>query len=140
MFYVSKNKNNGLRSFRDSFFDDFFSFPVFAERKNLMKTDIKEENGNYVLDIDLPGYEKEDIKLSVEDNYLIVEAKKETSESEERENYVRRERYVGSATRSFYLENVDFDKIKATYKNGILSLNVPKMEEKEEVKKYITIE
>ena len=115
--------------------DEMFRDPFFTgERESkLMKTDIKEKKDKYIVDIDLPGYEKEDIKIKMEKGYLTVTAKvnKEVKEDKE-ENYIHRERYSGQCTRSFYVgENVKENEIKASFKNGILKLVVPRKEEKE---------
>lgn len=131
------------RGFDDDFFrDDFFKRD---EKMNfqLMKTDIQETEKNYLLEIDLPGYNKEDIKIDVTDGYLTVNAKtSREEEAEEGKNYVRRERFSGECTRSFYVgEDVKTDEIKASFKNGILTLDIPKInpEEKLPEKKYIEI-
>ena len=125
--------------------EDMFRDPFFDERESrVMKTDIKEKKDKYVIDIDLPGYEKENIKIEVEDGYLTVHASINSNKEEKEEGkFVRKERYVGSCSRSFYVgEDVKEDDIKATFRNGILKLEVPKKEEKKELseKKYIQIE
>ena len=126
--------------------DDFFADPFFSKKpvvKN-MKTDIIEKEDSYELDIDLPGYDKNDLKISVEDGYLTIVAKKEETNEEKKDgNYIRRERYSGECSRSFYVgEEYEAEDIKASFKNGILSLNIPKKEEekKEPEKKYIEID
>jgi HSP20 family protein len=144
MFYV-RNKNYGLGNLRGSLFDEIFNAP-FKEETNLMKTDVKEEENSYVFDIDIPGFEKEDIKLSLEDGYLSVEARKEevkedaSDEKNPKLNYISRERYYGSYSRTYYVGEVQEDNISANYKNGILTINIPKQIEKVETKKYISIE
>ena len=125
--------------------EDMFRDPFFDERESrVMKTDIKEKKDKYVIDIDLPGYEKENIKIEVEDGYLTVHASTNTNKEETEEGkFVRKERYVGSCSRSFYVgEEVNDEDIKATFKNGTLKLEIPKKEEKKELpeKKYIQIE
>lgn len=101
----------------------------FSEKETkIMKTDIRENEKQYLIDIDLPGYSKENIKIEVEEGYLTVQAEI-TSNKEERENntFVRRERYKGNCSRSFYVgKDVKSEEIKATFKNGILALEVPK--------------
>ncbi|MGN1012911.1 MAG: Hsp20/alpha crystallin family protein [Clostridia bacterium] len=126
-------------------FEDMFRDPFFDERESrIMRTDIKEKGDKYLIDIDLPGYEKENIKIEVEDGYLTVHATIDSNKEEKEEGkFVRKERYVGSCSRSFYVgEDVKEDDIKATFRNGILKLEVPKKEEKKELpeKKYIQIE
>ena len=128
-------------------FDDFFNDPFFkgGERHShpLMKTDIKEIEDDYIIDIDLPGFDKKDIQIDVENGYLNINAKSENSnDDEEKGKFIRRERYYGECSRSFYIgEDVHEDDIKATFKNGILSLDVPKVkeEEKKTEKKFIEI-
>ena len=125
--------------------EDMFRDPFFDERESrVMKTDIKEKKDKYVIDIDLPGYEKENIKIEVEDGYLTVHASINSNKEEKEEGkFVRKERYVGSCSRSFYVREEENDEdIKATFKNGTLKLEIPKKEEKKELpeKKYIQIE
>ena len=127
--------------------DDFFNDPFFSSRKEmkLMKTDIREKDDKYLLDIDLPGYSKEDIKISVDDGYLTVSAKKESNDEEkdDKGNFIRRERFSGECSRSFYVgENIEAEDVKASFKNGILTLDIPKKEDQEKLpeKKYVEID
>lgn len=124
---------------------EMFSDPFFTEGESkVMRTDIKEKKEKYLIDIDLPGYEKENIKLEVEDGYLLVHATMNSDKEEKEEGkYVRKERYVGSCSRSFYVgDDVKSEDIKASFKNGTLKIEVPKKEEKEKIaeKKYIPID
>ena len=126
--------------------EDMFRIdPFFSEEgSKVMKTDIKEKDNEYQLAIDLPGYDKKDIRISIEDGYLNIHAKT-NSEKEEKEEgrFVRKERYFGECSRSFYIGNdITEEEIKATFKNGTLKLEIPKKEEKKELpeKKYIQIE
>ena len=134
-----------LRPRRNDFdlFDDFFRDDFFNKKQNnLMKTDIKEVNDKYIIEMDLPGYEKENINISLKDGYLTVSAKAEkTDEEKEEEKFVRRERFYGECSRSFYVgDNVTEEDIDAEFKNGILKVDIPKKEErKEEETKYIEI-
>ena len=128
----------------DLFGDDFFKDDFFKGEKNsLMKTDIKETENSYILDIDLPGYKKEDIKVDITDGYLTINAKTSNEVNEEEKGkFVRRERFTGECTRSFYVgEDIKEEEIRASFKNGILNLEVPKVnpEEKKSDKKYIEI-
>ena len=111
--------------FFDDDFDDFFK-PVM--RRNDVKCDIYEENGEYHIEMDIPGYDKKDINIEVKDGYLTIKASKETEDKEETKNYIRRERVVGSFTKSFALGDVDTDKIDAKFENGILNITIPKQE------------
>ena len=145
--------------FNDNLFDDFFDFPFYddkADRKiqrklyghhagNLMKTDIKEMKDGYELEIDLPGFKKDEVTAELKDGYLTVTAQQNTNKDEKDKegNYIRKERYSGSCQRSFYVgEGVKQEDLKAAFNNGILTVAVPKEAEKsaEEEKKYITIE
>ena len=134
----------------DSFFDDFAAPAKKVMRcntpaNNIMKTDIKDTKEGYELDIELPGYNKEDVSAELKDGYMTISASTKSDEGDKDENgkYIRRERYYGSCSRSFYVgEAITQEDIKARFENGILKLFVPKKEEKPAVeeKKYITIE
>ena len=146
--------------FSDNFFDDFFEFPFIddraeksAERKlyghhaaNLMKTDIKEFDDKYEVEIDLPGFKKDEVHAELKDGYLVVSAEKGLDEDEQDKKtgkYLRRERYAGSCQRSFYVgRDITEEDIKAQFQHGMLTLFVPKKEAKPvvEEKKHITIE
>ena len=133
-------KRNEFDLFND-FFDD-----SFLDRRDakIMRTDIKEKGNDYIIEVDLPGYDKENIDIEMDHGYLKITAKtnKNIDESDEEERYVHKERYFGECSRSFYVgENIKEEDIKATFKNGILSLTVPKEEPKRlEEKKKIQID
>lgn len=142
--------------FNDNVFDDFFEFPFYddkAEKKlyghhaaNLMKTDIQEHDDGYTLEMDLPGFKKDEIQIELNNGYMTISAAKGLDEDEKDKKsgkYIRRERYTGSCQRSFYVgEDVTEEDIKAEFKHGILKLFVPKKEAKPAVeqKKYVSIE
>lgn len=139
--------------FGESLFDDFmndFTFPVSRRTQSqmplqgVMKTDIRETENEYVLDIDLPGYKKEDVKAQLKDGYLNVSVSHEENneEKDEKDKYLRKERYTGSVSRSFYVgENLSEEDIKAKFADGILTLSFPKETPKKvEENKYISIE
>lgn len=109
-----------------------------------MKTDVKETDGSYEVDVDLPGFKKEDISLQLENGYLQISAVKGLDKEEKGGDgrYIRRERYTGQCSRSFYIGgNVTEEDIRARYEDGILKLTVPKRDAKKvEEKKYIAIE
>ena len=131
-------RRNNFDLFDDFFRDDFFN----KKENNLMKTDIKEKKDKYIIEMDLPGYEKQNINLSLKDGYLSVTAKVENEKNEEDdEKFVRRERFFGECSRSFYVgEGLTEEDIQAEFKNGILKIDVPKKEEKKEIEtKYIEI-
>ena len=126
-------------------FGDVFGDSFFTEHENqFMKTDIREKDDKYLIDIDLPGYEKENIKIIVEDGYLTIQATTNVEkEDEEKGKFVRKERYTGSCSRSFYVgDEIESDDIKASFKKGILTLEVPKFDEKQKLpeEEYIEIE
>ena len=126
-------------------FDDMFRDPFFNEGESkLMKTDIKEKKDKYLIDIDLPGYEKDNIKIEIQDGYLTIHASvNKENDEEEKGKYVRKERYVGECSRSFYIgDNIKEEDIKAKFKNGTLTLEIPKKEERKQLPdtKYIPIE
>jgi len=106
-----------------------------------LKTDIKETENDYEFLIEVPGMNKEDIKIEYEDNYLIVTATKTSSiEEGEESKYLRRERVFGKYSRSYYLGEIDETQISAKYEDGLLKINIPKAEvEKAKAKKYINI-
>ena len=145
MTLVPRNNNLGVSLF-DNMFDDFFKDPFFTRNNSVkvMKTDIQEKDNNYVLDMDLPGYDKEDIKAQLKDGYLTISAQKNTSndDKDEEGNYIRRERYCGKCSRSFYVgDSIKEEDIKANFNNGILQLSFPKeVARKDEGTKYITID
>ena len=131
---------------RDNFdlFDDIFTDPFFKRNDNkLMRTDIKEHDDNYVISVDLPGYDKENIKVDITDGYLTVSAKTDSENNEEEKvKYVRRERYFGECSRSFYVgDDISVEDVDASFKNGTLIMEIPKMDSKKELpeKKYIEI-
>lgn len=126
-------------------FDSFFDRDFFAPAGNtLMKTDIVEKKDKYVIEMDLPGFDKNNINVDLEDGYLKVSAKIERRQDDgQADKFLRRERFYGSCSRSFYVgENITRDDIKAKFADGILAVSVPKKEEKPELpeNKHIAIE
>ena len=123
-------------------FDDFFSPSFITTGTNTnMRTDVIEKENEYVLEIELAGYSKDDVKLSVDDGYLKVEANRVVERDNSTDKVVHKERYYGSQSRSFYIGNVDQELIEAKFNDGVLSVNVPKEQLKLEDKtKYISIE
>lgn len=132
--------------FGEDLFDDFFSIPTRREpdwSKLLMKTDIQEKGEDYQLEIELPGYAKDEVKLHLKDGNLTIEASKEKKEEEEKEGkFLRRERFTGKCSRTFFVgKGIREEDIHAKYDAGILTITFPK-EPKHQVeeKKYIAIE
>ena len=143
--------------FGESLFDDdWMNFPFNDEfwgkknplygkhAQNMMKTDIRETDGSYELDVDLPGFKKDEIQIELKDGYLTVSAEKglDKDEEDKKGKYIRKERYAGALSRTFYLgEEIREEEIKAKFENGILSVSIPKEEEKKvEGPKHISIE
>ncbi len=118
----------------DDFFDDFFEPAV----KEQMKCDIYEKDGKYHIIMDVPGYDKEDINIEVDNGYLTISAETKEEENEEKKNYIRRERRYGKFSRSFYVGDIDADSIEAEFKKGTLKVCVPKPEDRS-TKKQIEI-
>lgn len=140
--------------FGENLFDEFFSdftrpskslARYHTPTSNVMRTDIKETANGFELDIDLPGYKKSDVQAELKEGYLTISAStnRDNSEKDKEGKYIRRERYYGSCSRSFYVgEAVTQEDIKARFEDGILKVSVPKKEVKPEVEesKYIAIE
>lgn len=112
--------------------------------KNMMKTDVKETEGGYLVAVELPGFDKSEISVELDKGYLTITAAKglDKDEKDEDEKYIRRERYAGSMQRSFYVgESVQQEDIKAKYENGVLTLGVPREDtQKIQQSRYIAIE
>lgn len=127
---------------RFDLFDDFFDDDFFSRKQpSLMKTDIREKKDKYLIDIDLPGFEKENISLSLKDGYLEVSAKTEKENKSDDERVVRQERFFGECSRSFYVgEEIKEEDINAEFKNGILKITVPKKEEEKKSEETKQIE
>ena len=138
--------------FGEDLFDDFMGYPTgrqaaanaYPQVKDMMKTDILDVDGNYELEIDLPGFKKDEIQIELKDGYLTVSAEKglDKDEEDKKGKYIRKERYAGALSRTFYLgEEIREEEIKAKFENGILSVSIPKEEEKKvEGPKHISIE
>lgn len=136
------NRNYDL--FDEMFKDPFFTRPFENASSQIMKTDIHEQDGNYLIEMELPGFAREDIKADLKNGYLTITAEKNQTNEEKdtKGNCIRKERYTGSCNRSFYVgEQVAQEDIKAAFKDGILRLQVPKDTPKAiEEPRLITIE
>ena len=130
------------------FTNDFFSSknPLYGKHaKNMMKTDVRETDNSYELDVDLPGFKKDEIKAQLENGYLTISAAKglDKDQKDKDGKYIRQERYAGAMSRSFYVgDDVTQEDVKAKYEDGILKLSIPKKDSKAavETKKQIAIE
>ena len=131
--------------FGEDLFDDFFNdpfgmmnvsegrSPLYGKHaKNLMKTDIREKEDGYELAVDLPGFKKDEISIDLSNGYLTIQAAKglDKDEEDKKGRYIRRERYAGSMSRSFYVGDVKPEEVSAKFENGILTLDVPKAGQK----------
>ena len=143
--------------FGENLFDDFMDFPMMQDfgdidRKlygkraaHIMKTDVHENENSYELAIDLPGFKKDELTLTLRDGYLTVGAAKglDKDETDAKGKLIRQERYAGSMQRSFYVgDQITEEEIRAKFEDGVLTLNIPKKEPQKEIpqKKYIAIE
>lgn len=125
-------------------FDDVFGVPMFSSDR-IMRTDVEESDDHYTLKMDLPGYQKEDVTVSLNRGNLTISAKRNTSkdEKDDRGNILRQERFTGNCSRTFSVgTDVKDTDIHASFKDGILTVTVPKVEQKKELMEhnYITIE
>lgn len=142
--------------FDRDFFDDFFDDPFFNNKdmrklekkmsshrvQNMMKTDIRETDDAYEMKVELPGFKKENIKISLDDGYLTIYAEKDNAD-DKGGKFLHRERYAGACKRSFYVGNdLRQEQIKAEFKHGVLKIDLPKKKEEPAIEeaKYITIE
>ena len=131
----------GENLFDDFFDDDFMRFPMWSGRdplygkrsKNLMKTDVRETEDTYEVDIDLPGFKKDEISVDLKEGYLTISAAKglDKDEKDKQGKYIRQERYAGAMSRSFYVGDVESADISAKYEDGILKISLPKHEKKQ---------
>ena len=131
------------RNFYVASYDPFkemeeFERRFFGQRTPALKTDIREVENGYILEADLPGFAREDIKAEIKNGYLTIRAERKT-DSENRESYLRRERTYGSFSRTFDLEGIDAEGITASFKDGVLSVNLPKTEVKADAGRTVEI-
>lgn len=110
-------------------FDDMFDNFPYPKFLNGLKCDVYEKNNMYCIDAETPGFKKEDIKINFDDGYLTISCKKQAQKEEEKKNYIRKERSASEYKREIYIGNVDKNKIKAKYENGLLHIEVAKNKE-----------
>lgn len=133
---VPLRRNNNIAArrdimgdFLDNFFnDDFFMNNDYLQARNGFKVDIREEGNNYVLEADLPGVKKDSININYENNYLSISTSRQDEYEEKKDNFLRQERHYGEFRRSFYVDDIDESKIKAEFKDGVLRITMPKLE------------
>lgn len=123
-----------------NYFGDIFDDYMPSVREENMKCDIYEKDGNYHIEMDIPGFNKDEIRIEAKKDYLTVTAEKSSSinDEDEEKNYIHRERTYGKYQRSFYLDDLDSENVNAEFNNGILKIIVPKKDENDD-KKYIEI-
>ncbi len=125
------------RNFYVSSFDPFKEMEELERRFSLqrtpaLRTDIRETENAYILEADLPGFDREDVRAEIKNGYLTIRAERKSESEESKENYLRRERTYGTFTRTFDLEGIDAEAITASFKNGVLTMELPKAKEKAE--------
>lgn len=139
----------GLTPFRSNYYvsayDPFkemeeFERRFFGQRTPAMKTDIRETENAYILESDLPGFSREDIHAEIKDGYLTIRAEHRSENEDKSESYLRRERSYGSFSRTFDLDGIDAEAITASFKNGVLTLELPKMQQKVEEARRVEIQ
>ncbi|HBL84463.1 MAG: hypothetical protein A2Y17_10070 [Clostridiales bacterium GWF2_38_85] len=133
-------KRNDIFSIFDDFDKNMFDeFKGFSQPASVFRTDFIDNGDSYVLEAELPGFDKKDISLELKDGCLTVSAKKEEAAEDKKDNYIRRERRYGSVRRCFDVSGINEDAIKADYKDGVLMITLPKLEEKPKLGKNIEI-
>jgi HSP20 family protein len=127
----------------DQFFDSFFNEDVFTPFNKLEKrlsgfmVDVLDDGDKYVIEADLPGFDKENVKIAYNDQQLTISAKREDEHEEKKDNYIRKERYSGEFKRSFYVDNIDPDNITAAFNNGVLKVVLSKQPLKNNTREII---
>ena len=124
---------------RTFFLDDVFDGLLTSRETPSFKCDIYEKNDKYYIEADLPGYKKEDVQIETDNGYLTLKVSKVKDVKDEKKNYIKRERYSSEYQRSFYTGDINPEEVKATFKNGVLQIEIPK-EEIVETKKVIEIQ
>ncbi|MBQ4141044.1 MAG: Hsp20/alpha crystallin family protein [Clostridia bacterium] len=138
----------GLTPFRSNYvsaYDPFkemeeFERRFFGQRTPAMRTDIRETENAYILEADLPGFTREDVHAEIKNGYLTIRAEHKSETEDKKENYLRRERSYGSFSRTFDLEGIDADAITASFKDGVLTLELPKLQPKTEEARRLEIQ
>ena len=140
MFGLTPYRSNYYVSAYDPFKEmEEFERRFFGQRTPTMKTDIRETENAYILESDLPGFSREDIHAEIKDGYLTIRAEHKSENEDKNESYLRRERSYGSFSRTFDLDGIDAEAITASFKNGVLTLELPKMQQKVEEARRVEI-
>ena len=136
--YLMKRNSNSTFDLLDDAINSFFKPMFIEEKQSFMKTDIRETENSYLMDVEVAGFDKKEISLSFEKGYLIIMANKEET-SDKNDKYIRRERSC-RLSRSYYVGEVNKDAIKAKYENGILQVEIPKKQKEEPTAHNILID
>ncbi len=140
MPYQHYSPSEMLRSgFPGNFLENFFNNSFMAGFNTSMRSDIKENEHEYIVEVEMPGYSKENIDVECQDGHLTITAANSQENGEERTNYVRQERQYGRISRSYRLDGIDEEKITAAYRNGVLILTLPKSDDSHDKKRRINI-
>ena len=140
MFGLTPYRSNYYVSAYDPFKEmEEFERRFFGQRTPAMKTDIRETENAYILESDLPGFSREDIHAEINNGYLTIRAEHKSENEDKSESYLRRERSYGSFSRTFDLDGIDAEAITASFKNGVLTLELPKMQQKVEEARQVEI-
>ena len=140
MFELTPFRSNYYVSAYDPFKEmEEFERRFFGQRTPAMKTDIRETENAYILESDLPGFSREDIHAEINNGYLTIRAEHNSENEDKNESYLRRERSYGSFSRTFDLDGIDAEAITASFKNGVLTLELPKMQQKVEEARRVEI-
>ena len=141
MFELTPFRSNYYVSAYDPFKEmEEFERRFFGQRTPAMKTDIRETENAYILESDLPGFSREDIHAEINNGYLTIRAEHKSENEDKNESYLRRERSYGSFSRTFDLDGIDAEAITASFKNGVLTLELPKMQQKVEEARRVEIQ
>ena len=141
MFGLTPYRSNYYVSAYDPFKEmEEFERRFFGQRTPAMKTDIRETENAYILESDLPGFSREDIHAEINNGYLTIRAEHKSENEDKNESYLRRERSYGSFSRTFDLDGIDAEAITASFKNGVLTLELPKMQQKVEEARKVEIQ
>ena len=141
MFELTPFRSNYYVSAYDPFKEmEEFERRFFGQRTPAMKTDIRETENAYILESDLPGFSREDIHAEINNGYLTIRAEHKSENEDKSESYLRRERSYGSFSRTFDLDGIDAEAITASFKNGVLTLELPKMQQKVEEARKVEIQ
>lgn len=136
---LSRNDDWGFGSFFDEFFNNNEIMPAFFAQGNSLRADIRETDSEFIVEAEMPGVKREDIKLDLDDDVLTLSMERKLENKEEKDNYLRMERRYGSFSRSFRVENIKHEDVKAEYKDGILKVVLPKDEKIKAKKRTIDV-